>query len=268
MKALVLFSALAVAVGGCNKKDTKPEPAPRRATTPGAQGLSGKVLEVKQGGGYTYLRLDRGGREVWAAVSRAEVKPGETVTVAGAMEMKKFRSKALDRTFDSIFFGQVQRAGARAGEMPAGHPSVGGMPAGHPSVGGKKPDLAASHRLVQGTPVKLERPVPRAEGGKTIAEIHELRDTLAGKSVLVSGQVVKVTPDVMGRTWVHLQDGSGAVDRHDFDLTVTTGEAPRVGDTITVRGVVAANKDFGAGYRYAVIVEQAKVVADHKNEKN
>jgi len=265
MKALATLVTLILATAGCNKKSPAPEPAPRHATPPGErQGLTGKVLEVKQGGGYTYLRLDRGGKEVWAAVSRAEVKPGETVTVAGAMEMKKFRSKALDRTFDSIFFGQVQRAGERAGKMPAGHPSVGNMPPG----AGKKPNLAASHRLVQGKPVKLERPVPRARGGKTVAEIHELRDKLAGKSVVVSGQVVKVTPEVMGRTWVHLQDGSGAVESHDFDLTVTTSEVPKVGDTITVRGVVAANKDFGAGYRYAVIVEQARVVADHKNGQN
>ena len=71
--------------------------------------------------------------------------------------------------------------------------------------------------------------------------------------------VVKVTPEVMGKNWLHLRDGSGSREKKDDDITVTTTAMAAVGDVVVVRGVVHLDRDFGAGYTYPVIIEDAKV---------
>jgi hypothetical protein len=71
--------------------------------------------------------------------------------------------------------------------------------------------------------------------------------------------VVKFSAGIMGRDWVHLRDGSGAQDKGTNDITVTTGDQAAVGDVVVAKGVVRTDKDFGAGYAYPVIVEDAKL---------
>jgi len=83
---------------------------------------------------------------------------------------------------------------------------------------------------------------------------------LAGKSVSVRGKVVKFTPEIMGKNWIHLQDGTGA--EGTSDLTVTTSASAKMGDTVTVSGVVVIDKDFGYGYAYDVIIEDAEVTVE------
>jgi hypothetical protein len=100
--------------------------------------------------------------------------------------------------------------------------------------------------------------IAKAEGGKTVAEVYAEKDQLAGQKVSVRGKVVKTNPRVMGKNWVHVRDGSGAEGTND--LTVTTkAELPRAGDLVVISGTVAANKDFGMGYAYPVLVEDAEV---------
>jgi hypothetical protein len=64
----------------------------------------------------------------------------------------------------------------------------------------------------------------------------------------------------MGKNWIHLQDGTG--DNGSNDLTVTTDSTVNVGDTVLVSGVLNTDKDFGYGYQYAVIVEDAKITVE------
>jgi len=98
--------------------------------------------------------------------------------------------------------------------------------------------------------------IAKAEGGKTIQEIFDEKAALAGGKVTVRGKAVKANAGIMGRNWVHIRDGSGA--NGDNDLTVTTaGGDWQVGDVVTVVGVVRTDKDFGAGYAYPVIIEEA-----------
>jgi hypothetical protein len=103
--------------------------------------------------------------------------------------------------------------------------------------------------------------VARAEGtnGKTIAEIWAGRETLKDAPVIVRGKVVKFLPGIMGKNWLHLRDGSGSHDNGSDDITVTTADRAAVGDVVLVSGTLRIDKDFGAGYRYPVIVEEAKV---------
>ena len=103
--------------------------------------------------------------------------------------------------------------------------------------------------------------VAKAEGatGRTVAGLHAERDDLSGKTVALRGKVVKYTAGIMGRNWIHLQDGTGNATDGTHDVTVTSSGTTAVGEIILVEGTVAVDKDFGAGYRYAVIVEDASV---------
>lgn len=97
---------------------------------------------------------------------------------------------------------------------------------------------------------------PKAHGdtGRTIADVWAQKDTLKDAPVTVRGTVVKFLPSIMGKNWLHLRDGG------ERDITVTTTDTAAVGDVVVVSGTLRLDKDFGAGYRYPVIVEEAKVV--------
>jgi hypothetical protein len=112
----------------------------------------------------------------------------------------------------------------------------------------------------EGAPVDVSG-VARAEGGKTVAEVFAEKDSLAGKPVTLRGKVVKSNIGIMGKNWIHVRDGSGSDGSND--LTVTTVSAqPNVGDTVVITGPVSVNKDFGMGYQYDVIVEDAQVTIE------
>jgi hypothetical protein len=103
--------------------------------------------------------------------------------------------------------------------------------------------------------------VSKAEGAeaRTVGEIFEKKDSLANKPVAVQGKVVKVSRGILGKNWLHLQDGTGSQAAGTNDLVVTTAALPEVGQVVTIKGNLSRNRDFGAGYRYGVIVEDAEV---------
>jgi len=232
---------------------SSPDPAPDH----GAE-LQGQVLEVIHVPNYTYLRFESEGRPVWAAVNASpELKAGDSARVGQAQLMQNFHSASLNRDFEAIYFGVLEpaagvRANARANSRPSGE--VGPSP-----TGGVNP-----HALPPTDPgVELGR-VTRAAGelGHTIAEIHANKSRLAGKTVRVRAVVVKVTPDVMGRTFAHVRDGSGTPAAQDFDLTVTTRETPNVRQTVLLEGRLDLDVDFGAGYKYPLILQDARVTSE------
>jgi len=132
---------------------------------------------------------------------------------------------------------------------PPDHPATG-MPASEPhpvpSVPAQAVDLAG---------------IVKAQGGKTIAEVFAEKNQLAGQPVVIRGKVVKTNPRIMGRNWLHMRDGSGAEGSNDLTVT-TVGTTPMVGDTVVVSGPVVLNKDFGMGYTYDVIIEDAEVTVE------
>jgi hypothetical protein len=65
----------------------------------------------------------------------------------------------------------------------------------------------------------------------------------------------------MGKNWLHVRDGSGAEGTNDLTVT-TAGAMPNVGDTVVVTGPVVLNKDFGMGYQYDVLIEDAQVTVE------
>ena len=132
---------------------------------------------------------------------------------------------------------------AKAPEAPAAS-AAPQMPAGHPMAEpAEDVDLSG---------------IAKADGGKTVAEVFAEKDTLAGKPVTVRGKVVKINAGIMGKNWLHVRDGSGAEGTNDLTVT-TAAELPELGATVVVTGPVTLDKDFGAGYAYDVIVEDADV---------
>lgn len=122
--------------------------------------------------------------------------------------------------------------------------------------------LPAGHMPTQAAPADLGNiKVPKAAGpdARTVAEVVTKRAALKGKTVVVSGKVVKFNAGILKMNWVHLRDGTGTDADNTNDLLVTTNETVKVGDVVTVKGVVHVDKDFGMGYAYKVLVEEAKL---------
>ena len=204
-----------------------------------AEGVKGEVLEVMDVEGYTYLRLKTANGETWAAVSKAPVKKGAKVTIENVAVMNNFESKSLKKTFKTIVFGSLGGAGGSA-------PSAGNSLASAPSGPATVADTGAIH-------------VPKASGAnaRTVGEILTKSAELKDKPVVVRGKIVKYNPGIMGKNWIHLRDGSGSATDGTNDLLVTTLSQAKAGDIATVTGVVRTNKDFGSGYSYKVLVEEA-----------
>ena len=103
--------------------------------------------------------------------------------------------------------------------------------------------------------------IAKAEGGQTVAGLHAAKEQLEGETVVIRGKVVKVNANIMGKNWLHVRDGSGEEGTNDLTIT-TTGAVPAIGDTVLVTGAVGLNRDFGMGYMYPLIVEDAEVTVE------
>lgn len=229
--------------------------APAAPSTPGA--ISGKVLETMDASGYTYVSLDDGsGKEIWAAIPKSVVAVGEEVTLQGGSVMNNFSSKTLDRTFESIIFASgIVRGGEQtvvgAGDGGSFDSAVAGEGAAAGASGGSEGNV------VEFADLKIEKAM--AANAQTVGDIFAGAATLDTQKVSIKGQVVKVSKNIMGKNWLHIQDGTGDPAVNSHDLVVTTADVAEKGAVVTVEGTVAANKDFGSGYRYDVIVEDAVV---------
>ncbi len=102
--------------------------------------------------------------------------------------------------------------------------------------------------------------IKKADGGYTVEECFTMKAQVKDKTVAVRGKVVKFNADIMSRNWIHIQDGTGKEGTND--LTVTTMGKAEVGQTVLVKGKIALDKEFGAGYKYSVIMEGATVTAE------
>lgn len=232
-------------------------PAAPSINEPGA--LAGPVVEKLDAPPYSYLKVKTAQGEVWAAVPQTNIAKGTTVRVFNPMLMTDFSSKALKRTFKEVYFGTLTADASDAAVNGAG-PATD-APKGAPGAMPPGDNPHAGMNMAANEPVKVGT-VAKASGADayTIEEAFAKKDELAGKTISVRGTVVKYNAQVMGKNWVHLQDGSGAAATLTNDITVTTLDETTKGQTITVRGTVKTSKDFGAGYKYAVIIEDAKIV--------
>jgi hypothetical protein len=185
------------------------------------------VVETMNSGGYTYMKVDDKGQVYWVAVTEHPVKRGESVRYYEQMWMENFPSRTLGRTFERILFATMEE------HRPE-------------TVEPKLPDIMTSD-YQRGNTV-------------SIAELFAKRNALAGRHVRVRGRVTKVSEQIMGLNWVHLQDGSRFSGMDDLVFT-SKNVVPEVGSIVTAEGKAAKDKDFGYGYFYPLIVEEASFSA-------
>ncbi len=193
------------------------------------------VKEVLNANAYTYLLVTEAEKEYWIAVPKTEVTIGKTYTYVGGMEMKKFESKDLKRTFDSVFFVE----GLTDPNPPAATETTS-----------EAPKATSSTQLSKG--------ITLAKGGISLFDLFSTRDKLAGKTVILTGKVVKFMPQIMNKNWIHLQDGTSYNGFND--ITITSLEKIKVDDIVSLKGTVVLNKDLGSGYKYDILIEDAVLV--------
>lgn len=224
---------------------TDPASGQRRLKDP----LRGTVKETMASGGYTYVLLATEQGEAWAAARQLTVAVGDEVEVAGLMPMSNFKSKTLNRTFEEIqFVSDARLVGGSPTAPPGTQPPAGTMPAGHPPITG----APATQKPGE---------IQKLPGGVTVAELFSSKGDLSGKVVKFRGRVVKANRGILGKNWLHIQDGTGEPGSNDITVTSAEGYAAP-GSIVVIEGTLALDRDFGAGYTYAVIVEQAKVTVE------
>jgi hypothetical protein len=242
-----IILALLTLLTSCSGAGTT-EPKPAEMDSAEAKGAV--VIETMNSGGYTYVLLQQEAGEMWVAGPETAVEPGDRVIVSGGMEMKNFTSQSLDRTFETILFaGSLHKEGESSGDertamMAEAHNAAGTMSA---MSGEEAPTVESGS-------------VKKADGGHTVGELYAKKDELAGQTVTIRGTVVKYNAQIMGKNWLHIQDGSGETGTND--LTVTTSNTAMVGDTVLVKGIVILDKDFGAGYKYDLLIEDAQITKE------
>lgn len=243
-KLLVSLScavALSSAVAVMAMPDKAAAPTAEKAAQP-PEILSGKILQTMNSGGYTYVNIQKkNGDKVWVAVMETPVKVGAQIAFKGGMEMVNFESKSLKRKFDKIIFSDGVIAD-KSSKVPAA--------AAKEASPGSKGAVAAKDAKIK---------VTKASGANatTVQGAYANSSKLNKKKVTIKGKVVKVSSQIMGKNWIHIQDGTGTQAKGNHNLVCTSKGTANVGDVVTVSGVLVKDKDFGAGYKYAVIIEDA-----------
>ncbi len=248
--SLPLVVASLLFLHGCQRSDSeqateKAAVSPTTQTTapqvaeaaPKPGQIHGKVLDVIEAAGYTYVQVDTGSDKPWAAGPSTAFKKGDMIAFDGGMPMQNFHSKSLNRDFNLLYFVDafITDSGTVAKpRMPEPHNKLGDHAQAAPVTG-----------------------INKAKGGQSIADIYAEKETLANKPVKVRGKVVKFTAAVLGKNWIHIRDSSTGMD-----LTVTTKDTAKKDDIVLVQGKLGRNKDFGYGYVYDVIIEDAKVTIE------
>ncbi len=193
---------------------------------------TGAVVTTMTSGLYTFLEVETKAGRYWAAAPKMDLAVGDQVDVAPGSEMKNFFSPSLNRTFPSIIFtSSVKITGKGA---PPAKPSPSRPPEAKGAAG--------------------------PEAVKTVEQLYADKDGLKGKQVKVSGKVVKFNSGILGKNFLHIQDGSGKDGSND--LAVTSLQSAKVGDKVTVSGILNTDKDLGAGYTYKVILENATITME------
>ena len=222
--------------------------------------ITGKVLESMNSGGYSYINLQKkDGGKIWVAVPETKITVGDQMSFKEGLVMTNFQSKTLKRSFDSIIFsnGILLQPKSEVAKTPPKDLSV-------PTIN-TSTDPKYKQKIVTGSQPavasKEKVSVHRAKGPNayTVEEVYKNSVRLNTKKIVVRGKVVKASTGIMKKTWIHIQDGTGSQVKGTHNLVFTTKGTANVGDVITVNGRVAKDRDFGYGYRYKVILEDAVI---------
>ncbi len=213
-----------------------------------------EVIQVKD---YTYMRVLEDGKEKWLAVPTFQAEVGKTYYFKNGMEMPNFESRELKRTFPTIYFAEGVSTNPNATIIQN---TVNPNTVNPNAVNTKTVDVNTIDLSSKSKP-KLEKKeikIKPISGAITINQLYKDAKQYQGKIVKIKGKVTKFNPKIMNKNWIHIQDGTEYNGK--FDLTLVTNADAKVGDVIVIEGEVSLNKDFGYGYFYELIVENATLV--------
>lgn len=207
----------------------------------------GIVIETETVGNYTYIKLDEDGSEVWLAAQPMNVSVGDKVEYIGGIGMRNFQSKSLGRTFESILLiTQIKVLGddtenSETETTDADSDSDDSLP--------EMPETVAAPKIGE---------IKKAENGKTVQEIFSEWEQLKDREIILRAKVIKVNPNILGKSWITLSDGTGV--KPDNKIIATTSNEVNLGEILTVKGVVKNNVDIGQGYKYKVMIGNAEFI--------
>jgi hypothetical protein len=253
-KNLVLLFLLWVSLIACDSKpkiivadETPTASAPMQENSNSSQGAIGAASspaadvhqvvanEILQTDRYTYLNVSEAGKSFWIATAKTDATKGQTYMYRGGLMKTNFESVEFKRTFDTIYL-------------------VSNIISANEHPGGNINAPAAGQANVQ--PASSGGTMPVVKDAIKLSDLITNKAKYDGKVVTVTGECVKVNNGIMGRNWVHIQDGTKEKGK-TIDLTVTTNQNIAVGSKVALKGKIVLNKDFGAGYKYDVIMEDA-----------
>ncbi len=194
------------------------------------------VNEILPTANYTYLNVTEGEKTFWIAVSSTDAKIGETYFYVGGLLKKNFESKTLNKVFDELYL---------IGNLVSSNHGDEVATASNNNT--KVNELATNSEKIK---------ITRQKGSIKISEIVNNPKKYAGQTVQIDGECTKINLGIMGKNWIHLKDGS----QDDFDLVITSDAMVDVGAVMTIKAEVVLNKDFGAGYKYDLILENGTLV--------
>lgn len=198
--------------------------------------------DVLQAERYTYLQVSESGKKFWIATSKMEAIKGNIYLYRGGLMKTNFESLEFNRTFDTIYLvGNVIEANAHPGG-DIGQANLSSNASVSANSGLKSPAQDGSEDV---------------KNAIRLSDLFKNKERYAGNMVTVSGECVKVNNGIMGRNWIHIRDGSKLGEKN-LDLTVTSKLSVSIGQKVTLKGKIEINKDFGAGYRYDIIMEDAQ----------
>lgn len=200
------------------------------------------VTFTKTVGYYLYIKakVADGDDEVWLAAlpNRVQVAVGDQVEYKGGAVMNNFYSKGMDQTFPAIVFVD----------------NIRNLSSPDPIVDKPIPEDDVHAKLGQPLTKPKAGEIQPVEGGETVETLVNQREALKDKIVSVRAKIMKVNPNIMGKNWVTLQDGTGIAPNDT--LVVSTEERVYPGDVVTVKGLVKTDVDLGGGYKYSILLEE------------
>jgi hypothetical protein len=200
------------------------------------------VNEVLPASRYMYLNVTEGRDTFWIVTRLINVKKGETYYYKDGLLKTNYESKEYNRVFDKVYLVSNLVAAANHGSGDA-----------------SKSVTDYSEKTLNTTKQDIEMHTDRIvkhQGSIKIADLVKDPKKYEGKTVQLDGICTKVNPGIMDRNWIHIKDGS----KDDYDLVVTSDAYVPEGSVVTIKATVSLNKDFGAGYKYDLILEQGEII--------
>ncbi|MDD2790964.1 MAG: hypothetical protein PHU40_09915 [Sulfurimonas sp.] len=209
---------------------------------------SAAVLETMNSGGYTYVKVDEAGSVYWIAGPQSDVTVGTTISFIEQMVMTDFSSKSLNKTFEQLVFVSAIVSADKSSQNSA--------PTSTQAMDDAHKNCDHDQEIVDQTAPQPVQ-VSKNADGYSIEELYAKKADLNAKSIKVNATVVKVSKNIMGKDWIHLQDGTGIAESSDI-IATSTNSTVKVGDIVITSGVIKTDVDLGYGYQFSIIIEEAK----------